>query len=234
MNKVMRSMLGACIATKITARTALVVLLFACNQQPGKNSPYNASGFDMAKDEAAAQDTLKPVKTHDPCDPTGMAGYEMASPFAQSIANDSAWYLNDGSDGLALLDSFRFSSNADFYRALVLRTVPKADGAYSEALGSILHDRLLSDPCTFLRCCWENGCDGDMGLRSWTNVIAREILIQHEKDPWAAFLEYGRQVEVRAKAECDLQTASRTNEFLHRIGAHLRLVLHEDANHASR
>jgi hypothetical protein len=28
-----------------------------CNQQAGKNSPYNSSGFDVAKDEAAAGDS---------------------------------------------------------------------------------------------------------------------------------------------------------------------------------
>lgn len=161
----------------------------------------------------------------DPCDPRIMSGYKTASPLARSIADGKEWDLSNDDDALALIDSFRRSRDHAFYSAVLLRTIPRSDGYYTEPLGLAIHDKLLEDPCSVLTCCWENGCDSYDGLRDWTSAIAGEILIEHEEDPWAAFVKYGNEVERRAKTECDLQTASRANEFLSEIGKHTKRVL---------
>lgn len=163
-----------------------------------------------------------------PCDPREFAGYREASPLARRIAEGAPWDLKDDNAALALLDSFQGSPDHAFYSAVMLRSLAKADGAYAEAVGVVLHDRLLKDPCYFLTCCWENGCDGQDGLLLWTRAIAYELLIVHEEDPLAGLAAYGRQVEEQARIQCDMQTGSRANEFLWRIGEHIRKTLPQD------
>ena len=163
-----------------------------------------------------------------------MLGYSEASPLARSIADGEPWDFSDEFASLGLIDSFQNSPNHAFYSAILLRTLERADGYYAEPLGVVLHAELLKRPCSMLRCCWENGCDGREGLLLWTNAIAMEILIAHGEDPWKAFVEYGRQVETQARSQCDLQTGSRANEFLFEIGAHLKQALRRDSIDASR
>jgi len=212
----------------------IMLFLVGCGQEAGKNNPYNSSGFDLSKDETAAVDTLALIHMEDPCDPRNMPGYRTASPLARSIAAGKPWDFNDELASLALIDSFQASQNRAFYSAILLRTFERADGYYGEPLGIALHAELLEHPCSMLSCCWENGCDGREGLLFWTNAIAMEIMIDYEEDPWAAFMNYGEQVEARAKTECDLQTGSRANEFLYEIGAHLKHALQRDSIDASR
>jgi hypothetical protein len=213
---------------------ATLLLLGACGQEAGTNSPHNSSGFDISKDETGAVDTLALIRMEDPCDPRQMPGYGTASPLARRIADGETWDFNDEPASLALIDSFQASQNRAFYSAILLRTLERADGYYGEPLGIALHAELLERPCQLLSCCWENGCDGREGLLLWTNAIAMEIIIDHGEDPWARFVKYGKQVEARAEAECDLQTRSRANEFLYELGAHLKHALQRDHIDASR
>lgn len=165
-----------------------------------------------------------------PCDPRGMLGYETASPLARHIADDSGWNIyKDETAALALIDSFAHSPHRAFYSAILLRTMPKADGAFAEPLGLVIHDDLLEQPSSLLACCWENGCDGHEGLLLWTYAIAGELLIEHEEDPWSAFVEYSKMVEAKARTECDLQTSSRAHEFLYEIGRHLKQAIERDS-----
>jgi hypothetical protein len=208
---------------------SVALLVAGGGRDPGKTNPFDSSGFDTAKDDAAAAEAITPAGMIDPCDPRAMSGYRTASPLARSIADGSEWDLSDEAAALALLDSFQRSDQHDFYSTIILRSIAKADGAYSEALGLLLHDQLLANPCHFLSCCWENGCDGHEGLLLWTKAIAHELMIAHEEDPWAGFVAYGRQVEQRAQRQCDLQTGSRTNEFLWQIGAYLKSGMAQDS-----
>jgi len=168
------------------------------------------------------------------CDLRKMAGYGTASPLARNIADNRTWDLGDERASLALIDSFQHSPNRAFYSAVLLRSTSKADGYYAEPLDLAVYNDLLEQPCSLLSCCWENGCDGHQGLLLWTHAIAGEILIEHEEDPWSAFLDYGELVEARARTACDLQTVSRASEFLHEIGVHLKLALKRDSIDAAR
>lgn len=183
--------------------------------------------------ETAASDMVV-ARSSTPCDPRNMPGYRTASPLARSIADGKPWDFSDELASLALIDSFQTSLHRAFYSAILLQTMERADGSYAEPLGIALHAELLEHPCSMLSCCWENGCDGREGLLLWTNAIAMEIMIDHEEDPWAAFVNYGKQVKARAKAECDLQTGSRAHEFLYEIGAHLKHAHQRDSIDASR
>lgn len=167
------------------------------------------------------------------CDPRLMPGYETASLLARSIAEGKPWDFEDELASLALIDSFQTSPHRAFYSAILLQTIEQTDGYYAEPLGFALYNELLEHPCSMLRCCWENGCDDRKSLILWTKPIAMEIIIEHEEDALKAFLNYGKQVEARAKSECDFQTASRANEFLYEIRTHLLQALQRDSSDAS-
>lgn len=214
-----------------------LTFLGGCAEQDGSREFMPASESEMVYEvtlESPYTRTTSAQGTPGPCDPRGMEGYALASSLARRIAEGNPWDFNDDDASLALIDSFQHSRNRAFYSAVLLRTLERADGCYAEPLGMALHSELLDHPCSMLSCCWENGCDGREGLLLWTNAIAMEIMIDHEEDPWAAFMNYGEQVEARAKTECDLQTGSRANEFLYEIGAHLKHALQRDSIDASR
>jgi hypothetical protein len=213
----------------------LVGFLVGCDSslpKPSMEENLRIGDHEFIAEKAASE--MLAAHSNAPCDPRSMPGYRTASPLARSIADGETWDFNDELASLALIDSFQASQNRAFYSAILLRTLERADGYYGEPLGIALHAELLEHPCSLLSCCWENGCDGREGLLLWTKAIAMEIIIDHEEDPWAAFVNYGKQVEARAKAECDLQTRSRANELLYEIEAHLKHALQRDSISASR
>jgi hypothetical protein len=212
----------------IPVAVVIAAMLLGCGQDASRNSLY------QALEHKADVGVIDLDHQQDPCNPTGMPGYEMASSLARRIADGAPWDFSDELASLALIDSFQSSRHRAFYGAILLRTLRRADGYYAEPLGVALHAELLEHPCSLLSCCWENGCDGREGLLLWTNAIAMEFMIADEQDPWDAFVKYGEQVEARAKAECDLQTRSRTHEFLYEIGAQLKHALQRDSIDASR
>lgn len=211
----------------------LIFGLASTNHEQGKQSdpfPTRQILLGTASGDSLFMTTTLP----DLCDPQSMLGYATASPLARRIADGKPWDLNNELASLALIDSFQTSPHRAFYSAILLRTLERADGYYAEPLGIVLHSELLTHPCSMLSCCWENGCDGRAGLMLWANAIAMEIVIDHEEDPWTAFVNYGEQVEARAKTQCDLQTGSRAHEFLDEIGAHLKYALQRDFIDATR
>lgn len=229
LNKEFRSRDNAWLgATTLLILGLLVIFLLSCGQEAGRNNLY------QALEPKEGEDAIDLDNKQDPCNPIGMPGYELASPLARKIADGEPWDFSDELASLALIDSFQTSRHRAFYSALLLRTLRRADGYYAEPLGIALHAELLERPCSMLSCCWENGCDGRAGLLLWTNAIAMEFMIANEEDPWAAFVKYGEQVEARAKAECDLQSGSRANEFLYEIGVNLKHALQRDSIDASR
>lgn len=172
--------------------------------------------------------------TVDHCDPRTMSGYATASTLARQIADGATWDLRDEVSALALIDSFEHSSHQEFYSAVLLRSMSKADGYYAEPLGVAVYEELLKRPCRLLSCCWENGCDGDKGLRMWANAIAMEMVIVNWEDPRSAFLEYSTRVDSSARTQCDMQTEDRTHEFLHQISQQINASIARDSLDAIR
>lgn len=218
--------------------TLCISLVVSCGSQDRTRDFMPAPESEMVYEVTLENPFASPDTTtgngSDLCDPRTMSGYATASPLARRIADGAAWDLNDEPAALALIDSFENSPHHAFYSAVLLRTLPKADGYYAEPLGLVLYEDLLKRPCSLLACCWENGCDGHQGLLLWTRSIAGEILIEHEDDPWSAFKEYGTKVDAQANADCDLQTRSRTHTFLYEIGQHVKRAIERDSLDALR
>lgn len=149
-----------------------------------------------------------------PCDLRNMEGYATCSHLAKQIAQGDEWDLKNDTAALALLDSL-FSNNAQrFYMSVVERTMEKADGYYSEALGVATKRFFEERTCALARCCWENGCGDEKDIRAWARTISSEFLIDGENDPLAVFQNWSRLVRSRAKEQCDIAGVQRTDEIL--------------------
>lgn len=137
---------------------------FGCQQQAGKNSPYNSSGFDIAKDEAATGDSSGQEKG------TARAALEITE-------ENCAW----------LRDSLR-SENADrrsrWARAAITawRT---SDGALSEALSSGAVAYPQEYPSEFVA---EFG-GSEEDLAEWADLISGELIIA-DVDPFDSLGQY--------------------------------------------
>ena len=170
----------------------LVIFLFGCGQDAGRNSSYNASGFNMGKDETAALDTTdtavkvppsERIAQHE-CDPTAFMRMTSITSLAQRITNGKDFSLANDTEALALLDSMLNGSRAEvreFYFWIVTKSLERSDGYYSEGVGSWGTAFLFNRPDEFLKC-WRH-CINTAERRKWTYYLAAEEHICSEGYP---------------------------------------------------
>ncbi|HMQ77581.1 MAG TPA: hypothetical protein PKE21_16455 [Flavobacteriales bacterium] len=161
-----------------------VLFLFSCGQKAGQNSPYNASGFDTAKDEAAVQDTVQQARTGGvPVTADDLAEAYMAShhvsDLARSVAHGNKIDLNKDMDCLILLDSMHngiLPDTRSFYFWVVSKSLKWSDGYYAEGVGNTATSYLFDRPAEF--------------LSYWSHLIGHE-----ERDLWAYSLAGEQAIE---------------------------------------
>ena len=183
----------------------LVIFLFGCGQEPGRNSPYNASGFDTGKDEAAAGDTVQ----HAQAGGVPVTANDLAKLIVDGTVPE---HLDEASvqgmvDGLSDMDpaTRRLQARA------VTKLWPKADGAIAESMGLAALEYVSAHPAEFIAL-----FDQDLGekdLQVWADMLAQEILIDSEEGPLEAWAERIPDLE-RGCSTCTQAQRERTGIFV--------------------
>jgi hypothetical protein len=154
---------------------ATAILFIACSAEPGKNSAYNSSGFDVAKDEADLQDTVK----------------KGSAPSAAQVILDSDWKAPiDEQLVQVVLDSLRsqLPSTRIIQAKAVSRVWPRCDGAIAEVVSLSAFNYVRQKPVEFFSLFPADIPWQELGF--WSDMIAQELIIEYESDPMGAAKEF--------------------------------------------
>lgn len=189
-------------AVTLLALVLVVLLLLSCGQEPGKTSPYNASGFDTAKNEAAGNDPVRngavPVTAND------LARTMIEGPIPERLDETTVQLLIDS-----------LSSSDQMTRQLQARALtklwPRADGASAESMAMAALEYVSDHPSEFIAL-----FDQDLGeqdLPIWADMLAQELLIDSEDGPLKAWAERVPHIQ-RGCSPCTAAQRERLDVFL--------------------
>lgn len=162
---------------------ATAILFIACSAEPGKNSAYNSSGFDVAKDEPDLQDTVK----------------KGSAPSAAQVILDSDWKAPiDEQLVQVVLDSLRsqLPSTRIIQAKAVSRVWPRCDGAIAEVVSLSAFNYVRQKPVEFFSLFPADIPWQELGF--WSDMIAQELIIEYESDPMGAAKEFMTGLNERA------------------------------------
>ncbi len=174
-------------ARAVPLSLTIVLLLAGCGQEAGKNSPYNASGFDTAKDEAAAEDTVQRAHTGSiPVTANDLATLILDGPVPDHLDETSVQLLIDS---LFATDPATRQMLARAFTKLW----PKADGAIAESMGLAALDYVSANPAEFIALFDKELSEADLTV--WADMLAQELLIDHETGAVEAWSIQAPQLE---------------------------------------
>lgn len=196
----------------IPVAVVIAVILFSCGQEAGKNSPYNASGFDTGKDEAAAGDTAQHAQAGGvPVTANDLAKLIIDGPAPERLDEATVQHLIDG---LADADP----ATRQLRARAITKLWPKADGAIAESMGLAALEYVRARPAEFITL-----FDHDLGekdLQIWADMLAQEILIDSEEDPVEAWAERIPELE-RGCSPCSQAQRERIGVFVKLVSEHI-------------
>lgn len=184
---------------------ATALFFIACGGGPAPHDPYNHFGPDLTKEEAVIQSTV------------GKTGRLSAAQLL--LAGDQKAPI-DEELAYGVLDSLisPHPSTRGIQARAISRIWPRCDGALAKVVGNSAFRYVQQHPVEFFALFpsdipWQE-------LAFWSDMIAQELIIEHESHPNDAAMEFSKGINETAKlrgADLRIEVARMELQILSRI-----------------